>query len=64
MGFDFAFSDIFFSLIQVIDPTEIRARPVLRRNLQEFLSYGVVHVISFFLIMNSLVHDLTALVEV
>lgn len=48
----------------VFDPTEIRVRHVLRRNLEEFLAYGGVHVITFFLIMNSLVHDLTALVEV
>ena len=47
----------------VFDPTEIRARPALRRNLKEFLAYGAVHVASFFLIMNSLVHDLTALAE-
>ena len=53
-----------FLLTQVFDPTEIRARPVLRRNLKESLAYGFVHVVSFFLIMNSLVHDLTALVEV
>ena len=48
----------------MFDPTEIRARPVLRMNIKEFLVLGGVHVISFFLIMNSLVHDLTALVEV
>lgn len=53
-----------FLLTQVFDPTEIRVRHVLRRNLEEFLAYGGVHVITFFLIMNSLVHDLTALVEV
>ena len=53
----------FLFALQVFDPTEIRARPALRRNLKEFLAYGAVHVASFFLIMNSLVHDLTALAE-
>ena len=60
---DFVEPVISFLFAQVFDPTEIRTRPVLRRNLKEFLAYGAVHVVSFFLIMNSLVHDLTAMAE-